>query len=202
MAEVAFSNRHFDAALTADRYEGVLDGEQYLSFDQLSPSLAKLFGNRVYLRAAYITSSKDYDVLSTRNADGVAARLDTYLLLNGMDHFLSLGLQQGNEDAVDDQLDFDTLQATLAYGYKLRLPLMQLNLKAQVRYEQRDYANVTEAIEMRRGDTRLRTSLVAAIPFNDHVQLTGSIERTDNESNLESAVIEKMVYGMGLKLRF
>jgi hypothetical protein len=202
MAEVAFSNRHFDAALTADRYEGVLDGEQYLSFDQLSPSLAKLFGNRVYLRAAYITSSKDYDVLSTRNADGVAARLDTYLLLNGMDHFLSLGLQHGNEDAVDDQLDFDTLQATLAYGYKLRLPLMQLNLKAQVRYEQRDYANVTEAIEMRRGDTRLRTSLVAAIPFNDHVQLTGSIERTDNESNLESAVIEKMVYGMGLKLRF
>jgi hypothetical protein len=51
---------------------------------------------------------------------------------------------------------------------------MQLNLKAQLRYEQRDYANVTEAIEMRRSDTRLRTALTAAIPFNDHVQLTGS----------------------------
>jgi hypothetical protein len=164
--------------------------------------VAKLFGNRVYLRAAYITSSKDYDLLSTRNADGVAARFDTYLLLHGMDHFVSLGLQQGNEDAVDDQLDFETMQATLAYGYKLRLPLMQLNLKAQVRYEQRDYTNVTETIEARRDDTRLRTSLVAAIPFNDHVQLTGSIERTDNESNLESAVIEKMGYGIGLKLTF
>ena len=202
LAEITFSNRHIDAALSADRYEGVLDGEQYLSFEQFSPSLAKLIGSRVYLRAAYIASTKDYDLLSTRNADGVAARLDTYLLLNGMDHFLSLGLQQGNEDAVDDQLDFDTWQASVAWGYRLRLPLMQLNLKAQLRYEQRDYANVTEAIGMRRDDTRLRTSLVAAIPFNDHLQLTGSVERSDNDSNLESAVIEKTVYGIGLKLTF
>lgn len=202
LAEVLFSNRHIDLALTADRYEGVLDGESYLTFDQASPSVAKLFGKRVYLRAAYITSSKEYDQLSTRNADGTAARLDTYLLLNGMDHYLSLGLQQGNEDAIDDELDYDGVQATLGYGYKLRLPLMQLNLKAQLRYEQRDYANVTAAIDMPRNDQRLRKALTASVPFNDHLQLTGSIEHTDNDSNLESAVIDKMVYGIGLRLTF
>lgn len=202
LAEIAFSNRHIDTALTADRYEGVLDGEQYLTFNQVSPSVAKLIGNRVYLRAAYITSSKEYDQLSTRNADGTAARLDSYLLLNGMDHYLSLGLQQGSEDALDDELDYDGMQTTFAYGYKLRLPLMQLNLKAQLRYEQRDYANVTASIDMRRSDTRLRKALTASIPFNDHVHLTGSIEHTDNDSNLESAVIDRMVYGIGLKLTF
>lgn len=202
LAEIAFSNRHIDLALTADRYAGVLDGEDYLTFDQVSPSVAKLIGKRIYLRAAYIESSKEYDQLSTRNADSSAARLDTYLLLNGMDHYLSLGLQQGNEDAIDDELDFDGMQASLGYGYKLRLPLMQLNLKAQLRYEQRDYANVTAAIDMRRDDTRLRKSLTASIPFNEHVHLTGSIEHTDNDSNLESAVIDRMVYGIGLKLKF
>lgn len=202
MAEVAFNGRHFDAAITADRYEGVLDGEGYLTLTQTSPNVSKLFGSHVYMRGAYIDSSKKYDELSSRNADSSAVRLDTYFLLDGMNRYISVGLQKTAEDAVDLELDFDGLQAAIAYGHNLKLPLMRLQLKAQLRYEERDYLNVTESIAARRNDKRLRSSLTAAVPFTDHIKLEGSVEHSDNTSNLDSAVIDKMVYGLGLSVKF
>lgn len=201
-AEAAFSGRHIDAALTVDRFAGVLDGDDYLTLTQISPSVARLFGSHVYLRGAYITANKEYDVLSGRNADSEALRLDTYFLIDGMNRYLSLGLQKTAEDANNLELDFDGLQAAIAYGHKLKLPLMKLQLKAQLRYEQRDYLNSTAAINARRSDTRMRSSLNAAIPFTDHVKLEGTIEHTNNESNLDTAAIDKMTYSLGLSVRF
>ncbi len=202
VAELAYSGRHIDLAVAADRYEGVLDGEDYLTLTQYSPSMSKLIGSRLFVRGAYIAASKEYDLLDTRNAESDAARLDTYWLFDGMNRYLSLGLQKIAEDAVDPELTYDGMQAAIAYGHTVKFPLMRLQLKAQLRYEQRDYANVTQSINARRDDQRLRGSLVASIPFTDYLEVEATVEHTDNESNLDSASIDKMVYGLGLAVRF
>ena len=202
MAEAAVQTRYVDLAVGADRFEGILDGENYLTLTRVSPSIARLFGNRVYARAAYIETEKEYDQYESRNAESDAIRLDTYVLFDGMDRYLSLGVQTSSEDALDAQLDFDGVQAMLGYGHTFKLPLMQLQLKAQLRYEDRDYLNVTESIGEPRSDQRWRSSLTATIPFTDHVKLEASVEHSDNESNLDSAVLDKVVYGLGLNLQF
>jgi len=201
-AELAHNNRRFDAAIATDRYDGVLDGDHYLTLTQYSPSVSTILGSRVYVRGSYIASVKSYDDLSARNASGGALRLDTYVLLDGMNRYLSLGWQQATEDAVDAELDFDSVRLGLGYGQKFTLPSMELTLKATMRYEQRDYRNVTESIDVRRKDTRLRSSIVAAIPFTDHIGLEGVVERTDNRSNLDSAAVGKVAYAVKLKMQF
>lgn len=200
--EAAFSSRYADAGILADRYEGILDGEDYLSLTRVSPNLSKLVGSRLFLRGAYIDSRKEYDSLPTRNADGSAVRLDGYLLLDGMDRYLSVSVQSDDEDAVDPELDYEGMTYSLGYGHKMRFSLMRLHLKARLRLEDRDYLDVTQSIGAKRSDQRWRGSLTAAIPFSDMVKLEGSAEHTDNRSNLESAVIDKWVYRLGLSLQF
>lgn len=201
-AEIMLNSRRFDASIATDRYEGVLNGDHYLALTQYSPSVSTFLGSRVYARGAFIASSKTYDDLSSRNASSGALRLDTYVLLDGMNRYVSLGWQQAREDAVDAELDFDSVQFALGYGQKITLPLMELMLKANTRYEQRNYRNVTGSIDAHRKDTRLRGSLVAAIPFTDHIKLEGAIERADNRSNLDSAAVDKVVYAVKLRMQF
>jgi len=202
VAALKFSNQCLDAAVTVDRYAGILDSDRYLTLTQYSPSVSKLFGSRVFLRAAYTASSKNYDVLGTRSSTGSAVRLDSYLLLDGMNRYLSLAVQQSREDAVDPELDYHGMSVALAYGHRVTMPLLQLRLKAQVRYGQRDYLNNTESIDTNREDSRLRAAVAATIPFTDHIELECTVERTDNGSNLESAVIDKVIYRVGLAMQF
>lgn len=200
--EAAFSSRYADAGITADCFEGILDGDDYLSLTRVSPNLSKLLGSRVFLRGAYIDSRKEYDALPERNADGSALRLDSYLLLDGMDRYLSVSVQRDDENAINPELDYEGMTYSLGYGHNMRFSLMRLQLKAKLRLEDRDYLAVTQSIDEKRSDQRWRGSLTAAIPFSDMVKLEGSAEHTDNRSNLESAVIDKWVYRLGLSLQF
>lgn len=201
-AKLDWTNRVLNASLTADRFEGVLDGDDYLTLTQYSPSVSRLFDRRLYVRGAFIAAEKAYDALPERNAESHSGRLDTYLLFDGMNHYLSFSMQQTSEDAINPELDFDATRFALGYGYTFSLPLMQLKLKAQLRQERRDYLNITESIGQHRKDRRMRASLAAEIPFTDNFALEGSLEHSDNDSNLPAAAIEKRRLGVGIRIRF
>ena len=200
--DLSRSGRFFDAAIAVDRFDGVLNGDDYVSFTQVSPSISRLFGDRVFLRGAYIAAEKEYDALSTRNADSAAVRIDTYWLLDGMDRYWSIGLRKSTEDAQDPELDFDAALLAIAYAHSFELPSMTLQFKAQIRYEERDYLNITQSIGSRRKDERFRGGLSAIVPFNKYVQLEADVELTDNQSNQATAELERMKFGVNLAVNF
>lgn len=201
-ADFGRRGKYLDVAIAGDRFEGILDGDDYVSYTQVSPSVSHLFGRSLFLRGAFVAGEKQYDELATRNADKDALRLDTYWLFDGMDRYLSVGLEKSSEEGSDPELDFEAALVCIAYTHTFVLPLIELQLKAQVRYEERDYLNVTQSIAAQRKDQRLRTALSTRIPFGDHVQLEANIEHTDNTSNLASAELDKLVLRIGLAVQF
>ncbi|MDX1498886.1 MAG: hypothetical protein R3176_03250 [Woeseiaceae bacterium] len=202
LAEVGLDLPIVDAAVTAERFDGRLDDEAYLVVTQVTPSLSKLVGRRVYLRAAYTAAEKEFDVLSSRNADNEALRGDVYLLLRGMDRYLALGLQSAEEDAVSAEYDYASTLVSLAYGHKVAIAGKPLKLKAQLSRLVRDYDNVTESIGEVRRDERTRSSLTATLEMSKSFMLEGKVERMASSSNLPAADLEKTVYGIALKVSF
>lgn len=202
VAELALDTAGFVSALTVDRYVAYLDDDAYLGIIQVTPNVSKLIGNSLYLRAAYTDARKEYDTLAIRNADNESLRVDAYWLLDGMDRYIAIGLQSGKEDAADDELDYDSVVTMLTLGQTLSALSLPVEFKAQVKLENRDYLQVTESIQQERRDDRLRASLSATIPLFDHFELEGTIERSATESNLDSADVDKIVYGLSLSASF
>jgi hypothetical protein len=200
VAEASVSSRILDAALTAERFDGRLDGEPYLTVTQYSPNVSKLIGGRVFLRAAFIASDKQFDALPGRNARAAAYRVDTYLLLDGMDRYVALAWQSNDENTDSAELDFHGHQAALTLGN--RFVSSRVLLKTQLRYEQRDYLNVTEAIDEPRRDRRLRACVTASMPIGRHFSLDAKAERTLNSSNFGPADLDKFLGGLELKAKF
>ena len=202
VAELGFDAAGFVSAVTVDRYVAYLDGDEYLGITQVTPNVSKLFGNSLYLRIAYTDASKQYDALTSRDADNESLRMDAYWLLDGMDRYVAVGLQTAEENAFDDELDYDSFMSMLTFGQTLSALALPVKFKAQLKLENRDYRNETAAIQDVRQDDRLRASLSATIPLSDNFELEGIVERSDTESNLDTADVDKMVYGLSLSASF
>ena len=201
-AELALGVAGFDTSVTLDRFDARLDHGKFLDITQVSPAVGRLFGERFYLRGAYVHADKSYAESETRNALNEAIRADAYLLIDGMKRYLSFGYRVDAEDAIDDELDFDGNRAMLAYGHRIELGRVDLGVKATLQYENRDYLHVTESIGERRRDQRLRASLNTTVQLTEYFAITGSADYADNRSNLASAAFDEMVYTLGLNLEF
>lgn len=201
-ASLALRSGALDSALAFDRFEGVLSGEDYLVQTQVSPSIARLFGTRWYLRGAYTRADKEFATLSERDATSDALRVDAYLLIDGMDHYLSFAVQSASEDAVNADYDFDGAMGQLSWGYRFDLPSADIKLKAQLRYERRDYDALLPESTEQRVDDRMRAKLSLEIPFTEHVSVGASVEETRNESGLAGADLDRTVYAMEFGVAF
>ena len=185
-----------DAALAVDRFAGILAGHDYLVLTQVSPSVSRLFGTRLFLRGAYIRAEKSYAELTARDATSDALRSDVYMLFDGMDHFVALGVQITSEDAADAGYDYAGATGTLTWGHRFALARTDVRLNAQLRYEQREYRGATQDSGETRFDERIRARLDVTIPFSDHVWAVAWIEHTDNDSTFADAVLDRSVYGL------
>ena len=184
----------FDGAIAIDYFEGVLSGEDYLTQTQLSPSVSRLFGSRWFLRGAYARGDKAFATQQERNARSDALRFDTYLLLDGMDHYVALSAQALAEDARSADYDFGSVMGQLSWGYRIDNPRNDVNLKASLRFERREFDSVMLESGRMRSDDRLRARVAATIPLSEHATVAASIERTQNTSGLPSANLDRSVY--------
>ena len=132
----------FDTGLAVRHFAAGLDGDRFLDISQVSPSIARLVGNKLYVRGAYTKSAKAYAAHNARNADNRAVDIDAYILLDGMRHYLAFGYRLDREDASNAELDFAGNRLKLSYGR----PLQRVQFKAQLAFEDRDYRNVTESL--------------------------------------------------------
>ena len=202
IAEFSLDTAGFVTSLAVERFVAVLDGDEYLEISQLTPSASKLIGNKLYVRAAFTDASKEYDAWMNRDAESESIRMDAYWLIDGMDRYIAVGLQSGKENALDDELDYESFVSILTLGQSLHLSRLPLELKAQVKLENRDYVNATESIQDLRRDDRLRASVGAAVPLSDHFELKAIVEHSNTESNLDSADVDKISYGVSISASF
>lgn len=201
-AALAYGIAGLDTGVSLDRYSARLGRERFLDITQVSPSVARLFGESLYLRAAYTRAEKGYAEAVNHDAVNDAVRADAYFLFDGMHRYLSLGYDANREDALDAELDYKGSRSMLAYGHRIELGSLAVDLKTRLQFENRDFANVTETIDERRRDQRMRAGFSALATLSEYFALTGEVDYARNRSNLATADFDETVYTISLALDF
>lgn len=192
--------RGFDAGLSLRHFAARLDGESFLDIRQLSPSVARLIGKKLYLRGAFTASDKTYAGREERDATNDAFDVDAYWLIDGMQRYLAFGYRIDSEDAVMPELDYGGRRVKLTYRHELEA--VPLTVEARAGLEHRDYDNVDETIGSERRDRRFRAGLSATLPVAEYFGIELEARYADFRSNLPAADFDEMLYGVSLRASF
>jgi hypothetical protein len=179
-----------------------LDGDGFLTLRQVSPYVSQLVGSKLFLRFAYARSEKDFAASPGRDAttDGLSA--DAYVFLNGLTSYLAFGYRLDDEAALDDQFDYDGRRVNVQYSRRLDSNARRLTLRTYLRFESRDYDNVTLSIGSPRRDDRKQLEASLEIPLGERWAGTVGYTYSDNRSNLPSVDFAENVWTARFRTTF
>jgi hypothetical protein len=191
-----------DGGIMGQYVHASLDGDKFLVFKQVSPYLSKLFGDRLYLRAAYAYTDKDYTNNPGRTAAATSLSTNAYVFLNGLDTYLMFGYKHDDEDAVEGRFDYVGQRFSTQLTQRVHALQRTLVFKARLQYEERDYSEPTPSIGAERRDERYRLKTSLEIPLSEHIAANTLYEYADNRSNLPAVDFDQHVVSIGLKAEF
>jgi hypothetical protein len=179
-----------------------LDGNEFLTLAQASPYVSQLVGKRLFLRFAYARTDKDFAGNPARNAlaDGLSA--DAYVFLNGLTTYLAFGFRYDDEDAIDAQFDYAGHKWNAQLSQRFAAGARELTFKTHLRYEARDYRNVTPSIGVARDDSRYQVEALLEVPMTERVTATVGYKHADNRSNLASVDFAENVWSAAFGATF
>jgi hypothetical protein len=191
-----------DVGATLQHAYAELDGNEFLTLQQVSPYLSKLVGRRLFLRFAYAHSDKDFAGNATRSATANALSADAYVFVDGLRTYFVFGLRLDDENAIDSQFDYagEVLRAQLAK--RLMAGERELTLRTSLRFENRDYDSPTQSIGAPRRDDRRQFELSLDVPLGQRTTAQVVYEHADNSSNLPSVDFAEDVLSLKFRARF
>lgn len=201
-AEAEYDFDLFKAGVLSNFVHARLDDEGYLDYTQVSPNVSRLFGDQLFLRAAYVRTEKDFKTSDGRDATGDAGRFDAFIFMNGTRQYISLGGELGEEDADADQFDFTSGTAKARYIQRFDLLGREAKFRLGAEYEQRDYDSITPLIDVRREDRIASADSDLEIALHGPLAMDLGYEYRDRQSNLESADYDEHVGSVELKVSF
>lgn len=179
-----------------------LGGSGFLTLQQVSPYVTKFFGKKLFVRADYTYTDKDFHNRIDRDADVHAGGADIYYFLNGVRTYIVVGYKYESEDAVDPQFDFNGHNIKARISQRIPIGERDAKLRLGWRYETRDYSSVTPSIGVERDDDRHRLQAEIEVPFSDWLFGQLDYEYSDFSSNLPSADYKQHVASARLGVRF
>jgi opacity protein-like surface antigen len=190
-----------DLGATLQHAYAELDGNEFLTLQQISPYVSKLVGRRLFLRFAYAHSDKDFAGNPTRSANADALSADAYVFIDGLRTYLVFGFRVDDENAIDSQFDYagDMLRAQLAK--RLMAGERELTLRTSLRFENRDYDSPTLSIGNPRHDDRRQLELSLDVPLGQRTTAQVVYEHADNRSNLPSVDFAENVLSLKFRAR-
>jgi hypothetical protein len=190
-----------DLGATLQHAYAELDGNEFLTLQQISPYVSKLVGRRLFLRFAYAHSDKDFAGNPTRSANADALSADAYVFIDGLRTYLVFGFRVDDENAIDSQFDYagDMLRAQLAK--RLMAGERELTLRTSLRFENRDYDSPTLSIGNPRRDDRRQLELSLDVPLGRRTTAQVVYEHADLSSNLPSVDFAENVLSLKFRAR-
>jgi hypothetical protein len=187
------------AGLSAYLIDSRLDGDAFLRFVRVSPSLSGFTSQRWFARGAYVYSEREIDQRAERNAQTHSAEGDLYYFHRGLRSYFNLGYRYRDENAVADELDFRAHSLKLRYLRRFDLWERQAKAEIALRYEVRDYLSDEPTIEERRQDDRLRWKLDFEIPITARFTWQAYYSYGEYVSNLPRADFTQTIVGTRLQ---
>lgn len=201
-AEAAYDFDFLTVGVLGNLALAQLDGDDYLTYSQVSPYVSKMFGDKLFLRGSYAYTDKSFDGRPTRDATSNTFALDSYFFLDGVKRFAVLGVRHADEDAVAAELDYS------AWGGKARLTQRfegagrEFTLRGGVDYEDRDYDTATPSISAPRNDKRTTLDLSLEAPIGKRFFGEISYRHGEYKSNFAPADYSEDVGAIKIGVRY
>lgn len=201
-AEAEYDFDVVKTGMLANYVHARLSGDGYLDYIQVSPNVSKLFGDKLFLRGAYVRTEKDFKTSDGRDASGDAGRLDAFYFFDGTRQYVTFGSEAGSEDAESDLFDLDHTSAKGAYVQRFGMVGRDAKMRLGAEIEQRNYDAVDPEIEARREDQIVSATGDLEVPLYWSVSMALGYEYRDRSSNLDSADYDEHVGSVELKVAF
>ncbi len=188
-----------NAGISAYYIDSQLDGESFLQFMRVSPSLSGFLARRWFARGAYVYSERKIVDRPRRDAQTQNGEIDIYFFKRGLRSYFNLGYRYRDEDAIADELDFAAHSLKLRYIRRFELWERQAKAEFAVRYEIRDYLSEEPTIGEARNDDRLRLKFDLELPLSKQFTWQWYYSYGDYVSNLPRADFTQTIVGTRLQ---
>ncbi len=191
-----------EAGLLYNYVHARLDGEGYLNYQQISPYVTHLAGDRVFLRGALEFTDKDFQTDDARDAEGQGVRGDVYYFIDGASQYVSLTGRVREEDANSDLFDFTGMSVDARYNQDFTVLDRSAELRIGGGYESREYDGVDPLISDARSDDILSAQTGLEFELAGPLALDVDYSYRDRQSNLPSADYDEHVAELRLRASF
>ena len=133
-----------------------LDKQQFLTYQRLSPYLARFISKQWFLRGEYVYGEKEIERRPGRGADSHSISLDSYYFIRGLKRYALLGYTYRVDDANANRYDYESHALKLRYVHRATLGSLPLEMELETKLEERRYKSPDPVISTEREDTRVR----------------------------------------------
>ncbi|HEV7694286.1 MAG TPA: hypothetical protein VGO52_25855 [Hyphomonadaceae bacterium] len=217
-AEIAYDFDLLTVGVLGNYAAASLDGDEYLTYTQISPYVSKQFGNAFFLRLAYAKTSKEFEGepapalppspsnLFDRDAEADSVQVDGYIFLDGVKRYLVLGAKAAEEDADSDAFDYSSGLGRIRFVQRFDAMGREMTFRIGAEYEDRNYDSALSLIPPSGGatreDKRAVLDLDLEIPFGDHFFSEVSYKYGNYESNQPSADYDEHVAAIKFGVKY
>ena len=175
-----------------------LDGEPFLEYLRVSPSLSGFLARKWFARGAYVFSERTIEDRADRDATTHSGEADLYYFHRGLRSYFNIGYRYRDEDATAARFDFRSHGLKLRYIRRFDLFERQAKVELAWRFEARRYLSPTPSIGEDREDDRSRWKLDLEVPLTRRLALQTYASYGNYESNLPRADFTQTIVGARL----
>ena len=179
-----------------------LDEQQFLTYQRLSPYLARFISKQWFVRGEYVYGEKEIERRPGRGADSHYASLDSYYFIRGLKRYALLGYTYRVDDANANRYDYESHALKLRYVHRATLGSLPVELELETKLEERRYKSPDPVISTEREDTRVRFSGEIRLLITEYASVALQLKNSDYDSNVETASYNDLVVGTEFRLSF
>jgi len=179
-----------------------LDEQQFLTYQRLSPYLARFISKQWFLRGEYVYGEKEIERRPGRGADSHSVSLDSYYFIRGLKRYALLGYTYRVDDANANRYDYESHALKLRYVHRATLGSLPVELELETKLEERRYKSPDPVISTEREDTRVRFSGEIRLLITEYASVALQLKNSDYDSNVETASYNDLVVGTEFRLSF
>ena len=179
-----------------------LDEQQFLTYQRLSPYLARFISKQWFLRGEYVYGEKEIERRPGRGADSHSVSLDSYYFIRGLKRYALLGYTYRVDDANANRYDYESHALKLRYVHRATLGSLPVELELETKLEERRYKSPDPVISTEREDTRVRFSSEIRLLITEYASVALQLKNSDYDSNVDTASYNDLVVGTEFRLSF
>ena len=179
-----------------------LDEQQFLTYQRLSPYLARFISKQWFVRGEYVYGEKEIERRPGRGADSHSVSLDSYYFIRGLKRYALLGYTYRVDDANANRYDYESHALKLRYVHRATLGSLPVELELETKLEERRYKSPDPVISTEREDTRVRFSGEIRLLITEYASVALQLKNSDYDSNVETASYNDLVVGTEFRLSF